>query len=285
LLLRCRFVDLVSDRLQPLDLALIDRQLQRVGVRRSAVPVLDAGLRPPWLAGQHLAQRTAALLRSAFAFFDHQQLPVGMRVPVRSAAGGKLETRRADGLRVDRRRRPADEVALLGRGAGDPDQHTRADDRCHRCDSRHEFSLALAVYSRVTMWVLIILGLLLAPQAPAAAPGAMLFAETCAACHGADAKGDNGPNLTTLWASGATDERIFDTIKRGVPGSVMPSSRASDADIRAIVAYLKSLAPPAAADGARATAERPQRVTLITKSGDAIRGERRNEDAFSIQIA
>jgi alcohol dehydrogenase (cytochrome c) len=136
------------------------------------------------------------------------------------------------------------------------------------------------------MVVLVILGLLAAmAQAPAAVPGATLFAATCAACHGADAKGDNGPNLTTLWTSGATDDRVFDTIRRGVPGSVMPPSRNSDAEIRAIVAYLKSLAPPATGDAARAAAERPQPVTLVTTTGERIRGERRNEDAFSIQIA
>jgi mono/diheme cytochrome c family protein len=86
------------------------------------------------------------------------------------------------------------------------------------------------------MAVVILAALLLrGPQAPPAAPGARLFAETCAACHGADAKGDNGPNLTTLWASGATDDRVAETIRRGVPGSVMPPSHASDAEIRAIV--------------------------------------------------
>jgi alcohol dehydrogenase (cytochrome c) len=138
------------------------------------------------------------------------------------------------------------------------------------------------------MLAAMILGVLSAiaqTPAPAPAPGAALFAETCAACHGADAKGDNGPNLTTLWASGATDDRVFQTIRRGVSGSVMPPSGATDADIRAIVAYLKSLAPPAApSDTARPPAERPQQVTLVTSAGDEIRGERRNEDAFSIQI-
>ena len=78
------------------------------------------------------------------------------------------------------------------------------------------------------MAVPIILGLLAAmAQAPAAVAGANLYAATCAACHGADAKGDNGPNLTTLWASGATDDRVFETIRRGVPGSAMPPSAAS----------------------------------------------------------
>src|SRR5256885_3810045 len=63
LLLRQRFVDLVGNWLEPLHLALVDRQLQRVAVGRGAVPVLDAGFGPPRLAGEHLAQRPAALLR------------------------------------------------------------------------------------------------------------------------------------------------------------------------------------------------------------------------------
>src|SRR5262249_23267639 len=145
----------------------------------------------------------------------------------------------------------------------------------------------VAVYSPPHMAVLIILGLLSSIPQASAAPGATLFAETCAACHGADAKGDNGPNLTTLWAARATDERVIATSRSRVPGSVMPPSHASDDDIRAIVAYLKALGPAAApaGDAARVAAERPQRVTLVTAAGERVHGERRNEDAFSIQIA
>ena len=125
------------------------------------------------------------------------------------------------------------------------------------------------------------------PRAQDVRRGAALFAETCAACHGADAKGDNGPNLTTLWAAGAADERVAQTIRAGIPGTVMPPSAVSDDDLRAIVAYLKTLAPAPqnAGDNARAAPERPQRVLLVTASGERVRGERRNEDAFSIQIA
>ena len=125
-----------------------------------------------------------------------------------------------------------------------------------------------------------------APRAQDVRRGAALFAETCAACHGADAKGDNGPNLTALWAAGATDDRVTQTIRGGIAGTVMPPSAATDEEIRAIVAYLRTLAapPPAAGETARATPERPQRVVLVTASGEDIRGERRNEDAFSIQI-
>src|SRR5687767_12127027 len=68
-----------------------------------------------------------------------------------------------------------------------------------------------------------------APRAQDARLGATLYTERCATCHGADAKGQVGPSLTTLWASGASDDRIFETIRRGVPGSVMPPSDAPEA--------------------------------------------------------
>ena len=71
--------------------------------------------------------------------------------------------------------------------------------------------------------------------------GAGLFRERCAECHGADAKGVAGHDLTGLWASGATDERVFQTIRAGVPNTLMPSSTAPDNELRALVAYLRSL--------------------------------------------
>jgi alcohol dehydrogenase (cytochrome c) len=124
-----------------------------------------------------------------------------------------------------------------------------------------------------------------AAGAQRAASGAALFAETCAACHGADGKGLNGPDLTGLVASGATDERLFQTIRNGVAGSVMPPSAASEEDLRALVAYVKSLAPVAArGTDARPTIERPPLVRIVTRGGEIIVGEKRNEDAFSIQI-
>ena len=53
-----------------------------------------------------------------------------------------------------------------------------------------------------------------APRAQDARAGGTLFAERCGACHGADARGQNGPNLTTLWTAGATDDRVFQTIRQ-----------------------------------------------------------------------
>ena len=54
--------------------------------------------------------------------------------------------------------------------------------------------------------------------------GAMLFRERCTECHGTDAKGVPGHDLTRLWTSGATDARVFQTSRDGVPNSLMPSA-------------------------------------------------------------
>jgi putative heme-binding domain-containing protein len=78
-------------------------------------------------------------------------------------------------------------------------------------------------------------------DAAAVTAGGALFAGRCADCHGADAKGSRGPDLTQRWAAGATDESTFASIRRGVPGSIMPPSAAPDHELWAIVAYLRSI--------------------------------------------
>jgi alcohol dehydrogenase (cytochrome c) len=127
----------------------------------------------------------------------------------------------------------------------------------------------------------------MSPMAAQDAPprGAALFAQRCADCHGADATGAVGPDLTRLWAAGATDERIFQSIRLGVPGSVMPPTPAPDEDIRAIIAYLKTRVPPRTAAGGRGGAARARpAVTLSMRDGRQVSGERIAEDAYSIQI-
>lgn len=178
------------------------------------------------------------------------------------------------------------------------------------------------------------------PTTPAAA-GAALYASRCADCHGADATGVRGPDLTRLWANaGATDDRVFRTIRQGVAGSIMPGTTAPDEEVRALVAYLKALGTAATGPGvtggtrgsvaqgeqtfwatcggchrvggrggrlgpdltrigvtqsanALRTAIRTasaaitpgyQSVTLVTASGAQVRGLRKGEDAFSVQI-
>ncbi len=71
--------------------------------------------------------------------------------------------------------------------------------------------------------------------------GRALYGARCAECHGADAKGIGVPDLTELWDSGTSDERVFQTIRLGLPGSIMPPSAAPENELWAIVAYLKSI--------------------------------------------
>ena len=166
--------------------------------------------------------------------------------------------------------------------------------------------------------------------------GAALFQTGCAECHGADAKGVVGPDLTGLWTSGAGDARVFRAIRAGVPGSVMPPSSAPDDDLWAIVAYVRSISTKVAVERASGNADHGQQlfwsscggchrvngrggqigpdlsrvgesqsrealtrairdasasipagyqpVTLVTPEGRQIRGVRKSEDVFSIQI-
>jgi cytochrome c oxidase cbb3-type subunit III len=169
--------------------------------------------------------------------------------------------------------------------------------------------------------------------------GGAMFRTRCAGCHGPDARGYLGPDLTGLWSSGSADTRIFDIVRRGVPGTEMPpadAQRVPDREIWQILAYVRTLGgtvPPAVTTGnaanggqifranclgchmvggeggqlgpdlSRIGSGRPRTalanklrgtsdmirsgyepVTLVTRDGQRIRGVRKNEDEFSIQI-
>src|SRR5436190_12061406 len=166
--------------------------------------------------------------------------------------------------------------------------------------------------------------------------GMMLYRLRCADCHGLDASGYRGPDLMALLARDVTDQRLFQTIRKGVPGTEMPSTTAPDDDLLQVIAYLRKLGSVAAPEtpigniesGARlfasqctschtvsgrggrigpdltrigATRSRAalireirtpsewvppgfEMVTLVTRSGERIRGTKKNEDVFSIQI-
>jgi putative heme-binding domain-containing protein len=101
-------------------------------------------------------------------------------------------------------------------------------------------------------------------EAAAIALGSTLYRERCAECHGADAKGVAGHDLTRLWTAGATDQQVFQTIRNGVPNTIMPSSAAPDGELRAIVAYLKSLNEAAEAAASGGDAENGQRIFWAT---------------------
>ena len=169
--------------------------------------------------------------------------------------------------------------------------------------------------------------------------GGAKFRNRCAGCHGPDARGDRGPDLTGLWASGVSDDRIFQTVRQGVPGTEMPAadpSRVPDREIWQVLAYVRTLVgtdPPQASTGtpengdrifqktcrtchmvngsggelgpdlSRIGSGRPRAalakkirtpstnirpgyepVTLVLRDGQRIRGVKKNEDEFSIQV-
>lgn len=69
--------------------------------------------------------------------------------------------------------------------------------------------------------------------------GRTLFLDSCAHCHGADARGDEGPDLHDAQVS---DRYIANIITHGIPHE-MPSfaRKHGAADIGALTAYVRSL--------------------------------------------
>jgi PQQ-dependent dehydrogenase (methanol/ethanol family) len=74
------------------------------------------------------------------------------------------------------------------------------------------------------------------------AAGQKLFQKSCTSCHGENAKGGHGSDLTTgQWRWGGSDEAILKNILSGIPGTQMPAFPMAASDGEAIVAYLHSL--------------------------------------------
>ena len=165
--------------------------------------------------------------------------------------------------------------------------------------------------------------------------GLALYRVRCGDCHGLDARGYRGPDLTAV-LSGMPDERLFQTIRKGVPGSEMQPSTAPDDDVLMIIAYLRNmnaasatekptgnvdngsklfaaqcsschrvgdsggwLGPDLSRVGVARSREALVReirtpsewmpagyesVTLVTNDGQKIRGVKKNEDTFSLQV-
>jgi putative heme-binding domain-containing protein len=166
--------------------------------------------------------------------------------------------------------------------------------------------------------------------------GMTLYRIRCGECHGLDASGYRGPDLIAVLAGGATDERLFQTIRKGVPGTEMPPTTSPDDELLMIIAYLRKIGTVTAPaspignveNGARLFAAQCttchsvggrggrlgpdltrigasrshgalvreirtpsewvppsyETVTLVTKDGERLRGTKKNEDVFSIQI-
>jgi cytochrome c oxidase cbb3-type subunit 3 len=85
----------------------------------------------------------------------------------------------------------------------------------------------------------------LARNPKAMAIGERLFANNCATCHGADARGSKGfPNLTDAdWLWGGTPEQITETITHGRQGMMPPMAAAvgNAEEVREVANYVLSL--------------------------------------------
>jgi alcohol dehydrogenase (cytochrome c) len=168
--------------------------------------------------------------------------------------------------------------------------------------------------------------------------GRQLFVRLCSACHGDNAKGGRGPDLTTgEWKHGGADTDLVRNIVKGIPGTQMPPIAMPDSDARAIVVFLRSLSAGSdeKVDGDPETGRRLffstagcakchmyggqggqlgpdltsirarrkvaelrkslvdpgaslargfETVEVKTKSGQSLRGARKNDDTFSLQI-
>jgi mono/diheme cytochrome c family protein len=78
-------------------------------------------------------------------------------------------------------------------------------------------------------------------NAPAAGvkAGRILFLKNCAHCHGADAHGDEGPDLHKLdW----TDKQIIDRIRNGKKGQMTSfAGKLKTNEIQNLIGYLRTL--------------------------------------------
>ena len=172
-----------------------------------------------------------------------------------------------------------------------------------------------------------------------AAIGKRYFLGHCSQCHGPEGEGGRGINLTVgRYRMGGSDQELFRTIRRGIPGSEMPGSEFSEAETWRVVAFVRRLARAGAAEKASGDAEAGRRVyesrgackqchmvsgtggalgpdlteiglrrslrfleqsllqpdsfvpenyktvTVVTRSGQEIKGVRLNEDDYSVQL-
>jgi putative heme-binding domain-containing protein len=170
--------------------------------------------------------------------------------------------------------------------------------------------------------------------------GSLFYRARCAGCHGLDARGVSAPDLTASLAGGMSDERFFQTVRRGVPGTEMPffdAEHNADVQLWEVLTHLRTLTSsggtPMKATGDAANGQNifrtncgschtvgdrgghlgpdlsrigasrsasalaakirtPNRnilagfqpITIVLADGKRIRGTRKNEDAFSIQV-
>ena len=88
----------------------------------------------------------------------------------------------------------------------------------------------------------------LARDPAAAAAARPVFVEQCSPCHGPNGEGGHGPSLIGgREIRRASDRQLFDSIKNGLPGTDMPGFPMPEDDQWRLVAFIRSLNAPVAA--------------------------------------
>ena len=70
-------------------------------------------------------------------------------------------------------------------------------------------------------------------------PGKVPFERVCAACHGEDAKGDQGPSLVPMTMD--YDELLAKVRQGGGEMPAVPKTKLTDDEVKQVLEYLKSL--------------------------------------------
>ncbi len=93
-----------------------------------------------------------------------------------------------------------------------------------------------------------------------------IFAKNCKTCHGANAEGGAGPNLTdAYWLHGGSVQEIFKTIKYGVPakGMIAWQQKLTPKDIQSLTGYILSV------QGTNPAGAKAPQGELVSASSDA----------------
>jgi cytochrome c oxidase cbb3-type subunit III len=95
--------------------------------------------------------------------------------------------------------------------------------------------------------------------------GKQLYMQNCAACHGSEGRGGVGvPLALEDFLASVPDSYLFQTIRHGRPGRVMPAfDRLSDAEVQAIVDHIRGFGPPAPQLAATAVDGDPKRGATL----------------------
>jgi cytochrome c oxidase cbb3-type subunit 3 len=91
--------------------------------------------------------------------------------------------------------------------------------------------------------------------------GGRIYRSHCAECHGIQGEGGRGPNLQRgEYFHGSSDEALFRTIQRGIPGTEMPGIYYEGKPVWQLVAFVRSLARREAPEAPRGDPQRGKRI-------------------------